>query len=176
MKESKLLLPGSLLLAILVSDQLTKFWAVANLTQGSLPVFGDFFRLTLVYNKGGAMGTNVGSPTMYLILALVILPVLIYYIWSQRESYTMSIPLAMIAGGAVGNLVDRIRVGQVIDFLDVDFFDIDLFGYQLSRWWTFNLADAAISCAIVFLVVYVGIKGQGPMDKTKLPTMSAPET
>lgn len=173
MKKNKLLLPGSLILVILVSDQLSKFWAVANLAEGSLPVFGDFFRLTLVYNKGGAMGTNVGSPTMYLILALIILPVIIYYIWSHRQSYAMSVPLSMIAGGAVGNLVDRIRVGQVIDFLDVDFFDIDIFGYQLSRWWTFNIADAAISCAIVFLVVYVSLQGKAPMENTELPETTA---
>jgi signal peptidase II len=59
--------------------------------------------------------------------------------------------LAGIAGGALGNLIDRLRLGRVVDFIDVDFFDIDLLG--ITRWWTFNVADIAISGAIVLLLL-----------------------
>jgi signal peptidase II len=53
----------------------------------------------------------------------------------------------------VGNIIDRIRLGSVIDFIDVDLPDIGLFGYELQRWWTFNIADSAITCGIVVLLV-----------------------
>jgi len=101
------------------------------------------------------MGTNFGSSVYYLIAGLLILAFLLYYIYVNRNLRIFAMPLAFIAGGAIGNLIDRIRLGYVIDFIDVDFFDIDLFGYQLERWWTFNIADAAISCSIAFLVIYM---------------------
>lgn len=111
--------------------------------------------LTLVFNEGGALGTSFGPSTYYLFSSTLVLLFLLYYIYVNRQTATISIPLAFIAGGAVGNIIDRIRLGRVIDFLDVDFFDLDIFGYQLNRWWTFNVADSAISCSLVFLLIYV---------------------
>ncbi|RME29149.1 MAG: signal peptidase II [Candidatus Zixiibacteriota bacterium] len=152
----KLLLPAVVVFAVAVADQLTKLWALQHLGNGhSVSIIGRFFMLTLVYNQGGAMGTNIGSPVIYLVLAIVILPFLGYYIYRYRHYPVMSVPLALIAGGAIGNLADRLRLGQVVDFLDVDVPDITLWGYQLTRWWTFNIADAAISCGIAFLVIYI---------------------
>jgi signal peptidase II len=136
-------------------DQLTKLWAVSALEGQPYPTAEQFFRLTLVHNEGGAMGTNFGSSVYYLIAGLLIFAFLLYYIYVNRNFRTFAFPLAFIAGGAIGNLIDRIRLGYVIDYIDVDFFDIDLFGFQLERWWTFNIADAAISCSIAFLVIYM---------------------
>ena len=108
--------------------------------------------LTLVYNEGGALGTNLGSSTYYLVASFLILIIVLYYLIINWKAATLAYPLSFIAGGAIGNIIDRIRLGMVIDFLDVDFFDIDFLGYHLDRWWTFNLADAAISCSIVYLL------------------------
>jgi signal peptidase II len=116
-------------------------------------VFGRFFMLTLVYNKGGALGTSFGSTTYYLVSSLIILAIVFYYLYVNRATASLAYPLAFIAGGAIGNILDRLRLGRVVDFLDVDFFDINIFGYQLERWWTFNLADVAISCSILFLLI-----------------------
>lgn len=99
------------------------------------------------------MGTNFGSSTYYLVSGSLILIFLLWYIYTNRQNTLFSWPLSFIAGGAIGNLIDRIQSGQVVDFIDVDFFDIDIFGFQLQRWWTFNIADAAISCSIVFLII-----------------------
>ena len=101
------------------------------------------------------MGTNFGSSIYYLIAGLLILAFLFYYIYVNRNFRLFAFPLAFIAGGAIGNLIDRLRLGYVVDFIDVDFFDINLFGFQLERWWTFNIADAAISCSITFLVIFM---------------------
>lgn len=153
----------SIVVAVVVLDQLTKAWAVSALTgQPSIRVLGDFFMFTLVYNLGGALGTKLGSPTYYLIVALIIFPFIVYYLWHYRRTPVLALPLAFIAGGAIGNIIDRVRIGKVVDFIDVDFFDINLFGFKLERWWTFNVADAAIFCAILFLLVYLTIHRPDP--------------
>jgi signal peptidase II len=118
-------------------------------------VLGTFLQFTLLYNEGGAMGTRLGPSTYYLIMALLVLPFLLIYIFRNRGRLIISLPLAFIAGGAVGNLIDRIRYGQVVDFIDVDFFDINIGSFHMERFWTFNVADAAISCAIVFLLIQI---------------------
>jgi signal peptidase II len=150
----KLLWPTVIVLAVAAADQLSKVWAVSFLSgKLSVEVLGRFFILTLVYNRGGALGTSFGSSTYYLISSIAILCFVVYYIYVSRGTTRITYPLAFTAGGAVGNIIDRIRLGHVIDFLDVDFFNINIFGYRIDRWWTFNLADAAISCSILFLVI-----------------------
>lgn len=151
-----LLIPLAIIAFVVAFDQATKIWAVETLSvTNQIEVIGQFFMFTLVYNRGGAMGTNLGSSNYYLISASLILLFVLYYIYANRSKLKLSIPLSFIAGGAIGNLIDRIVYGKVVDFIDVDFFDIDLFGYQLQRWWTFNIADSAISCSIVYLLYLI---------------------
>ena len=127
--------PALIIIASIAADQISKIWAVKNLAFNQpVEIIGSFFRFTLVYNEGGAMGTNFGSSSYYLISSILILLFILYYIYANKHITALAVPLAFIAGGAVGNIVDRIRYGHVIDFIDVDFFDIDLFGYQLQRW------------------------------------------
>jgi len=141
---------------VIVLDQVTKIWAVSALSgQPSVRILGDFLMFTLVYNEGGAMGTRLGPSASYMIMAFVVLPFLLYYIYRNRNDLMFSLPLSCIAGGAVGNLIDRIRFGKVIDFVDADFFDIHLLDFHMNRFWVFNVADAAISCSIVFLLVFL---------------------
>jgi len=148
-----LLFPLIILLAVVIIDQITKSWVVNYLSEiGSVKVLGEFFMLTLVYNEGGALGTNLGPSLAYLIVSILILGFVLFYIYSHRDSKSLSFPLSFIAGGALGNIIDRIRFGKVVDWIDLDIIDINLLGYQLNRWWTFNIADAAISCAIVFII------------------------
>ncbi len=151
-----LFIPLAIIFLVVAFDQITKIWAVDALTYGNpIEVIGQFFMFTLVYNEGGAMGTNLGSSNYYLISASLILLFVLYYIYANRSKLMLSVPLSFIAGGAIGNLIDRIAYGKVVDFIDVDFFDIDLFGFQLQRWWTFNIADSAISCSIVYLLYLI---------------------
>lgn len=142
------------MLVVVALDQVTKIWALNTLPdRGSVEVFGRFFMFTLVFNEGGALGTNLGSSNYYLVISIFILPFLFYYIYRYRHSGLMSWPLAFISAGALGNIIDRVYLGQVVDFIDIDFFDFNFFGRHIERWWTFNIADAAISCGIVFLII-----------------------
>jgi len=156
-------------------DQITKLWAVATVAGAeSVEILGQFFKLTLVYNQGGAMGTSFGSSTYYLVTSSIILLFVLYYIYTHRDHRGLSLTLAFIAGGAVGNIIDRIRVGHVIDFLDFDFFDINLFGYRLERWWAFNIADAAITCAIVWLLFQVMFRHPKEHPDESTPAVESP--
>lgn len=153
--NAKLLLwPLIIVLVVVALDQATKIWALNALAdRSSVEVLGRFFMFTLVFNQGGALGTNFGSSVYYLVISILILPFLFYYIYRYRQTCLLSWPLAFISAGALGNIIDRIYLGQVVDFIDIDFFDFNFFGQHVERWWTFNIADAAISCGIVFLLI-----------------------
>jgi signal peptidase II len=155
---------------VVLLDQFTKLWAVTALFgQPPLRILGDFLMFSLVYNEGGAMGTRLGPSIYYLIMALIVLPFVLYYIFRNRQMPVISFPLAFIAGGAIGNLIDRIRFGQVVDFIDVDFFNISIGSFRLDRWWTFNVADSAISCAIVFLIIHMFFQRSKPRPMGQSP-------
>lgn len=165
-----LVIPLIILFTVVALDQITKIWAVNYLSQvASVKVLGEFFMLTLVYNEGGALGSNLGPSLAYLIVSILIFGMVLFYIYSHRDSKSLSFSLSFIAGGALGNIIDRLRIGKVIDWIDFDFIDINLFGYQLDRWWTFNIADAAISCAIVFILagLFFSETKLGQLDNNK---------
>jgi len=152
----QLILPFLILAAVTAADQLSKIWVVKHLENGiTTQVIGQFFQLKLVYNSGGALGTDMGSNLFYLISSLLIIAFVIYFTISNRNIKMIALPLATIAGGAMGNILDRLRLGKVVDFLDFDFFDINIWGLHIERWWTFNLADAAITIGVAGLLIYI---------------------
>ena len=152
----KLIVPSLILIVVALIDQLTKMWAVAKLIEGeTYRALGDFFQLKLIYNEGGAMGTTFGGPAFYLISAAAILIMVIYFIYVNRSRGFIANSMALIAGGAVGNIIDRVQSGRVVDFLDFDFFDFNMFWRTIERWWTFNIADAAITVGIIILMFYI---------------------
>lgn len=161
----QLIVPLLILAAVVFVDQLSKMWAVGNLIEGEThQVVGNFFQLKLVYNEGGAMGTSLGNNTFYLISGFVILIMVLYFIYTNRNLKFISRSMSLIAGGAIGNLIDRIQGGRVVDFLDFDFFNLNLFGYNIDRWWKFNVADAAITVGIIILMLYVIISSPKPKN------------
>ncbi len=154
-------------LLIVLADQLSKTVVVRCLHIGeSTPVLGDFFKLTLILNPGGVFGSKVGSQSFYTIVSVLALVVTSWFFFKAKSSETwLRVGLCMVMGGAIGNLVDRLRFGQVVDFLDFDFFNInlppskvlafDFPGFYLDRWPVFNLADSAVLIGIVFIVVHL---------------------
>ncbi len=134
----------------------------------SFNVIGDFFRITYIENPGMAFGIDFGeSAKLYLTLFSLIasIAITIYLIKNKNESLTLRIPLAMILGGAIGNLIDRmfygliyneapLFYGKVVDFFDFDFFNISLFGYTYDRWPIFNIADLAVSIGVISLLIF----------------------
>jgi signal peptidase II len=135
--------------AVLVMDALTKWWVRSALGLGeSVPVLGDVVRLTHVLNPGAAFGLHVGgySRAVFTVLALVALAVILVVLRGTPEHATGRLTaLALVGGGATGNLVDRVGTGAVVDFLDV--------GFGAVRWPIFNLADVGVTTGALILVL-----------------------
>ncbi len=147
-----------ILLVLVVVDQITKFLVEGRMREGlEVPILSGLFSLTRVHNTGVAFGMAQGNN---LLTGLLALGILIFAGWMAREwdwrKRWVQVVAGFVAGGAVGNLIDRMRVGYVIDFLD--------FHYGRWSWPAFNVADAAISIGVGVLVLS-WVVGQSPESK-----------
>jgi len=132
----------------------------------SFPIVGDLVRLTFIENPGMAFGIDFGGRLFLTVFSIVASVAIFAYLYKIRhEAFIIRLSLAMILGGAIGNLIDRIFYGvifgdgslfygKVVDFIDIDFFDVDILGIHLSRWPVFNLADAAVSIGVLMLLIF----------------------
>lgn len=134
----------------------------------TISVIGDFFRITFIENPGMAFGFNPGSDfklwiSVFSLIASIGLIVYLYIV--RNKSLSLRIALAMILGGAVGNLIDRTFYGiiykyapafygKVVDFFDVDFFNFAIFGRSYDRWPIFNIADASVTIGVLILILF----------------------
>jgi signal peptidase II len=137
-------------LATVVLDLITKLIAEATLLRTpGVSVFGDWFQLRLVYNQGAAFGLHVGPYSRWIFFSVALVAVFVLARMSRSSPVGdrfRQLALGLVAGGAAGNLIDRIRSGRgVVDFLDV--------GIGALRWPTFNVADIAVSCGAIALAI-----------------------
>jgi signal peptidase II len=130
---------------VILADQATKMLVDKSMVVGqSVSVVGDFFHLTFIRNPGGAFGTSLGGSWFYLVSSVVAILLICFYFNRLSTGHVWSrVALAMILGGALGNLADRLHRGAVTDFLD--------FGVGRLRWPVFNLADAAVTVGVALL-------------------------
>jgi signal peptidase II len=154
------------LLAVL-ADQLSKTAATRALGVGeSVPVLGDFFRFTLVLNPGGVFGTRLGSQNFYTIISILAIGITLWFFFKTSDrTVNLEVGLSLVLGGAIGNLIDRFRLGEVVDFLDFEFFNISLPparlaflrfpGFYLDRWPVFNLADSFVLIGMILIVAHL---------------------
>ena len=171
----------ALVVAVLVLDQLTKFWALGTLTSafgagadgglgwgeelrcflwlthpaasGSVVVSDDFWRFSYVENSGAAFSflASVGAawfrrPFLLLVSLVAMVFIVVYYRRTTTRQLALRIALALVFGGALGNFLDRVRLGYVIDFIVWHWYD-------KAEWPTFNIADAAISVGVTLMVL-----------------------
>lgn len=179
---------------IIVADQLTKFWvkgieipllgiSVQGMTLGSsIPVLGDFLRITFIENPGMAFGIEIGGKMFLTLFSIVAsFGILLYLYLMRKESLTFRLSLSFILGGAVGNLIDRVFYGvlygegelfhgKVVDFIDIDFFNIDLWGFHLSRFWVFNIADASVTTGVLIMLLF---HRSFLLDEKEIPSVDA---
>jgi len=151
------MLPWLWLSALVIGlDQMTKWLIEKNFAEYEFISISSFFNLGLIYNKGAAFSLlaqqNGWQRWLFIILAIGISGLLIHWIKQLKAHETfVAISLSLILGGAIGNLIDRILYGKVIDFLD-----IHLMGYH---WPAFNIADSAITLGVI-LILYDAFFGQ----------------
>jgi signal peptidase II len=135
-------------LTIVVADTGTKLLAESLLARRlPLAVIGDWVQLRLVYNQGAAFGIYLGAWSREIFIALTIVAVVILWRMARRTrdgDWFRATAIAMVVGGALGNLIDRLRSAQgVVDFIDV--------GVAAHRWPTFNVADMGVSVGALLL-------------------------
>jgi signal peptidase II len=147
---------GVIAFTVIVVDQLTKAFVDANFELASvhpLPgaaaptnVIGDLVRIAKSYNDGGIFGLFGNSAIILAVSSLVVIGLIVVYEWREGgQSWLLTIALGLLLGGAIGNFIDRIRFGYVIDFVDMGIGD--------KRFFTFNVADSAISTALLLLIL-----------------------
>jgi len=134
---------------VILVDQLTKITVASVLEIGeSVSVMGSVVRFTLIKNPGMAFGIRIGSKAFFTIFSSVASVIILVYLYRIRhEGFSPRFALALILGGALGNLIDRFAYGQVIDFIDVGLHDL--------RWPIFNAADIAVTVGMILLVTLV---------------------
>ena len=152
MEQKKKLWPILSILVVLgiVVDQLSKWWVVQNLPfQQRISVIGDFFSLHYIHNQGAAWGIFHGRVNFLTILTCVIV-IIVLVIWyrTPREKIAMQTAFALLVSGALGNLIDRIRLGYVVDFL------------ELPHWPIFNIADCLLVCSVIWLCALILLDGR----------------
>ncbi len=142
---------------VVALDQITKAMVIKMMPLfKSIVVIPGFFNLTHVHNPGGAFGfmAQNGSPWrhwMFLAAAVVALSMIIYFHHQTPKTHPyLGLGLSLIFGGAIGNLIDRLRFGEVIDFLD--------FYVAHLHWPTFNVADSAVSIGVGIFVLHILFK------------------
>lgn len=166
--------------SVIVVDQLSKLYVkginlpIFNLKFSgmypgeSIPVIGNFFKITFIENPGMAFGFDPGSDYKFWISLFSLaasIGLFIYLYFAKTKSLSLRIAIAMILGGAVGNLIDRALYGiffnyapafygKVVDFFDFDFFDFSILGRSYERWPIFNIADAAVTVGVLILLFF----------------------
>lgn len=138
-----------LIVAIIALDQWSK-WAIKtsfNLYQ-SEPVIRDLLHFTYVTNDGMAFGLSFpGGKHILLVMTILLTGFIIGFLWKEREGHPLvKYGLALILSGAIGNLIDRLLYGKVVDFLDLMIGDF--------HWYIFNVADSSVTIGMVLFIVH----------------------
>jgi len=137
---------GIAILAVFI-DQVSKWLVMESMFLGeSVSVMGSFFKLTYIHNPGAVFGLTFGGKYLHLILAgaaLVVVGFMLLRLPANEKIANLA--LALVFGGAIGNVIDRVRFGWVVDFLD--------FGFGNVRWWVFNVADACVTVGAGLLIL-----------------------
>ena len=126
--------------SVILLDQATKFLALRFLQLNTpVPLIKNFLNLTLVHNRGAAFGFFQNQLLLFVLVSFFAIGLILYNLKNKTNSIILKLSLGLILGGAIGNLIDRLRFGFVIDFLD------------LRVWPVFNLADSVITIAALVL-------------------------
>ena len=171
-QRSRWLTFGLVAAAVLLSDQISKRWVDASFglawSRGPVPglvsptpLLGDWVRIAKSYNDGGIFGLFGSSAPILAVASLVVIALIVWYeARSAREGpWPLTLVLGLLLGGALGNLTDRLRLGYVIDFVDM--------GVGGLRFYTFNVADASISVAIAGLILMAFLGDRLERDRAR---------
>ncbi|NLV22485.1 MAG: signal peptidase II [Syntrophomonadaceae bacterium] len=127
--------------AVLILDRISKWWIMENMNVGDCwALISGFINIRYIHNEGAAFGILQGRSLLFMLMAAIVIVATIYFIYKYNLPALAHFSLGLIVGGALGNLIDRIIYGSVVDFISVGWFPV------------FNIADSAIVCGGALLV------------------------
>jgi signal peptidase II len=137
---------------LLLADRITKAWATNSLALGDPhPLLGNAIRLTRVHNTGGAFGVLAARPALFIAVSMVIaVAAVVVFVVLRGRRPLLRLSLVLVFVGAVGNVIDRLSVGYVVDFFEIVGFPV------------FNVADSCVTVGAILLVVYALVGGGRP--------------
>jgi len=160
----KHILPALVIAAAFIADLVTKNLALKHLGfYDRYDFFGGFVRFDLTYNQGGVFGIMQGYKNFFLIVSVIVLLIMVaYYFYEKQMPGLFRVAMALIIGGAAGNIYDRLIPGRpgVVDFISVG---VD----GVYRWPTFNIADAVIIAGALLLVIVVYLEDKKRLADTE---------
>ncbi|WP_455538468.1 signal peptidase II [Terrisporobacter sp.] len=135
------------IIAILIGlDQMIKYWALNYLKKvESIPVINNIFNLTYVENRGAAFGMLQNNQIIFILVASIASIFGLYYLHTKKVNKWGKIGILLIISGAIGNLIDRVRLGFVVDYLD----------FHIIWSYVFNLADCFVVVGTILLCLYI---------------------
>jgi signal peptidase II len=139
------LLFGGLAAAVVALDQLSKAWITSVIAPGeAIRLIGDELRLIITYNTGGIFGLFRDQAAIFAAFSLAVMVMIVVIHGRSAPGRYLSVTLGLLLGGAIGNFIDRVRIGQVIDWVDG--------GLGTTRFYTFNVADMAVTASVLLLI------------------------
>jgi signal peptidase II len=137
---------GSIAAIVVLLDQASKALVTSSLAPGeSVPIVGDLVRIVFGQNSGALFGLFKDNALMFGVVSIAVIGVIVAYHARSVASPYLTVTLGLLLGGAIGNMVDRLRLGYVVDFVDA--------GLGTTRFYTFNVADSAISLSVLLLLL-----------------------
>ena len=148
---------------VFILDQVTKAILVSMLpAEGQrLSVIGDLVRLVNSRNSGALFGLFQDQAFLFGLVSIGVVGLIAWYHGSSGRNSLLSVALGLLLGGALGNMFDRLRLGYVVDFVDVGLGDL--------RFYTFNVADSAITCSILLLLASALLPGRFGLPRIDTP-------
>lgn len=131
---------------LIVLDQIIKYWALNYLqVVESIPVINNIFNLTYVENRGAAFGMLQNNQTIFIVVAAIASCYGLYYLHTKKVNNIGKTGIILVISGAIGNLIDRVRLGFVVDYLD----------FHIIWNYVFNLADCFVVVGTILLCIYI---------------------
>src|SRR5699024_3052392 len=135
-----------MIIGVIGLDQWSKWWVTEQIEIGqTVSLHNPIFSLTHLHNNGAAWSILEGQMWFFIIITIVAVSVAVYYLYQYRQQFSwLTIGISFCLGGALGNFIDRIRLGYVVDMLQLEFIDFPIF----------NIADSALSIGVGCLLIY----------------------
>jgi signal peptidase II len=156
--KKEYVLHALIIILILFLDQITKYFISSSLSLGGgVEVFKNFFYITYIHNDGAAFGIMSGSKIPLIFFSLIVIGFISYQYKSYKDSKFIKISFSVLLGGLLGNLIDRIIHGYVIDFIE-----FKIFGYNLP---IFNISDIAIVVSVFLIIIGFSLYEGGEINE-----------